>query len=65
MAHEPIALEGIDDVLVDHMKRKNLHPEDVALLLEGGGWLLVEFGGETEDEAGARRRADRADRAAP
>src|SRR6266487_4556956 len=54
MAHEPIALEGIDDVLVDHMKRKRLHPEDVALLPDGGGWLLVEFGGETKEEADAR-----------
>src|SRR5712691_3706669 len=35
MAHDPIALEGIDDVLIDHMKRKKLHPEDVALLPDG------------------------------
>jgi Fe-S oxidoreductase len=32
------------------MKAIGLHPEDVAVLPEGGGWLLVEFGGETKEE---------------
>ena len=27
-------------------------PDDVALLPEGGGWLLVEFGGETQRGSG-------------
>ena len=31
--------------------KKNLHPQDVALLPEGGGWILVEFGGADEQEA--------------
>src|SRR5207249_11394275 len=35
-------------------KKKRLHPENVALLPEGGGWLLVEFGGETKEEADQR-----------
>ena len=33
------------------MKKKGIHPEDITLLPEGGGWLLVEFGGETKDES--------------
>src|SRR5690606_12967640 len=47
----PIGLEGIDEVLVDDMKRKKLHPERIQLLPEGCGWLLLEFGGETREEA--------------
>lgn len=49
MEYGPIGLEGIDDRLVDYMKRINLHAEDVQLLPDGGGWLLVEFGGEDRD----------------
>src|SRR3989441_4954199 len=46
MAHQPIALEGFDHILVENMRKKNLHPAEVALLPEGGGWLLVEFGAD-------------------
>ena len=48
---KPIGLEGLDDILVKDMKTKGIHPSDVNLLPPGGGWLLVEFGGETKDEA--------------
>jgi FAD/FMN-containing dehydrogenase/Fe-S oxidoreductase len=53
---DPIALEGLDDVLVDHMKRKGLHPKDLPLLPEGGGWLMVELGADSTDEADQRAR---------
>ncbi len=56
LAHEPIGLEGLDDVLLDDMRKKGLHPKDVALMPEGGGWLLVEFGGETPEEAREQAR---------
>src|SRR6266851_4957390 len=49
MAHQPIALEGFDHILVENMRKKNLHPAEVALLPEGGGWLLVEFGADTPE----------------
>src|ERR1051326_4752599 len=52
----PIGLEGLDDRLIDYMKKKGMHPDDVAMLPEGGGWLLVEFGGETKKEADAQAR---------
>jgi FAD/FMN-containing dehydrogenase/Fe-S oxidoreductase len=52
----PIGLEGIDQVLVEDMTRKGLHPERVKLLPDGKGWLLVEFGGETRREAEERAR---------
>lgn len=53
----PIGLEGIDERLVQDMKKKRLHPERVELLPDGRGWLLVEFGGQDarDAEAAARR----------
>src|SRR5690349_15171271 len=58
---QPTGLEGLDDILVADMKKKGIHPKDITLLPEGGGWLLVEFGGETKQEADdkARRLMDR------
>lgn len=48
---DPVALEGIDDRLLHDVKRKRLHPEGVAILPEGTGWLLMEFGGESRADA--------------
>lgn len=53
MAHRPIGLEGIDDLLVEYTRRRGINPEGLALLPPGGGWLLVEFGGQTRAEAEA------------
>src|SRR5271169_955597 len=39
MAHQPIGLEGVDDLLVEFTRRKGLSPEGLALLPPGGGWL--------------------------
>ena len=50
-AHKPIGLEGIDEKLIDYMRRKGVHPQDLKLLPEGHGWLLVEFGGATREES--------------
>jgi FAD/FMN-containing dehydrogenase/Fe-S oxidoreductase len=52
----PIGLEGLDDILVKDMRTKGLHPQDVDLLPKGGGWLLVEFGGETKEESDDKAR---------
>src|SRR5262249_27396039 len=49
--HRPIGLEGFDAHLVDSLRRKGMNPANIALLPEGRGWLLVEFGAETMDEA--------------
>jgi FAD/FMN-containing dehydrogenase/Fe-S oxidoreductase len=51
MAHKPIGLEGIDDLLVDYTRKKGINSEGLTLLPEGGGWLMVEFGGRTLSEA--------------
>src|SRR6202047_1456442 len=47
MEHKPIGLEGFDDLLVDYTRKKKINTEGLALLPEGGGWLMVEFGAET------------------
>jgi FAD/FMN-containing dehydrogenase len=51
---KPLGLEGIDDLLIEGMKKKKMHPEDLELLPPGAGWLLVEFGGATKGEADAK-----------
>jgi hypothetical protein len=57
---KPLGLEGIDDLLIDGMKKKKMHPEDLELLPPGGGWLLVEFVGR--DKGGSRRQSTGNDR---
>src|SRR4051794_38758846 len=47
----PIGLEGMDQMLVDFVRQKHLHPEDVKLLPRGEGWLIAEFGADSRDEA--------------
>jgi FAD/FMN-containing dehydrogenase len=56
MRFKPTGLEGIDDRLVGFMQKKELHPGDLDLLPEGNGWLLVEFGGDSREEAQAQAR---------
>jgi FAD/FMN-containing dehydrogenase/Fe-S oxidoreductase len=57
MAHKPIGLEGLDDLLVGYTRVKGINSEGLALLPEGGGWLMVEFGASTAPEAEAQARA--------
>ncbi|HUO86358.1 MAG TPA: FAD-linked oxidase C-terminal domain-containing protein [Thermoanaerobaculia bacterium] len=53
----PLACEGMDSRLVDDQKKNRMHPEELALLPEGGGWLLVELGGATREEVVAAAEA--------
>ena len=56
MAHKPIGLEGFDDLLVGYTRAKGINSEGLALLPEGGGWLMVEFGAQTALEAESQAR---------
>ncbi len=56
LAHGPIGLEGFDDLLASYTRRKGMNAEGLALLPEGGGWLLVEFGADRMDLAEAQAR---------
>src|SRR5207248_3301625 len=49
--HRPLALEGVDETLLFDMKAVGLHDRSLSLLPAGHGFLLVEFGGETREEA--------------
>jgi FAD/FMN-containing dehydrogenase/Fe-S oxidoreductase len=56
MAYRPVGLEGFDDRLVQAVRDKG-DRERVAgleLLPQGGGMLMVEFGGDTLDAANAK-----------
>jgi FAD/FMN-containing dehydrogenase/Fe-S oxidoreductase len=55
--HAPIALEGLDDRLVTFQKEKHLNPDALKLLPEGAGWLMVQFGGDSTEDADARAEA--------
>ena len=50
LPHQPIALEGLDDKLVDFQRSKKMNPQALELLPEGSGWLMVQFGGDTREE---------------
>lgn len=54
LEHRPIGLEGVDDLLVKYTRRRGINSEGLALLPEGGGWLLAEFGASSAKEAEAQ-----------
>jgi len=51
LKHKPIGLEGFDDGLINDMRRKGMQLNEVALFPAGRGWLILEFGGNTKEEA--------------
>jgi FAD/FMN-containing dehydrogenase/Fe-S oxidoreductase len=50
----PIACEGLDTGIIGGLRERNLKLEDIAMLPEGGAWLMVEFGADRREEAIAR-----------
>jgi len=52
-----IGLEGLDDGLVDDIRRTALRRVDLNLLPPGRGWLLVEFGGDSLEAAANQARS--------
>ncbi len=52
--HEPIALEGLDAKLLRDERIKHLNQQAVRELPEGNAFLMVQFGGDTVEEADER-----------
>jgi FAD/FMN-containing dehydrogenase/Fe-S oxidoreductase len=52
--HEPIALEGVDHYLIRDQRLKGMNPEAIGHLPDGDGFLMVQFGGDTREEADER-----------
>ena len=57
LEHGPIGLEGFDEGLAEATRRAGLVSGGLDLLPPGGGWLLVEFGAETLEDAASAARA--------
>ena len=57
LPHRPIALEGMDDHLIGFQRRKQMNSAALDLLPEGHGWLMAQFGADTQSEADAAARA--------
>ena len=55
--HEPIALEGVDEYLIHDERIKGMNPQALGELPKGSGFLLVQFGGDTTEEADQRAHA--------
>ena len=51
LPHEPIALEGLDHRLIHDQKLKNINADALRELPKGSGFLMVQFGGETRQDA--------------
>jgi len=52
LEYKPIALEGLDHRLIEDVQKKGGPDRDnLSVLPEGGGWLMVEFGYATRKEA--------------
>ncbi|MCA5894410.1 FAD-binding protein [Isoptericola sp. NEAU-Y5] len=54
--HQPLAIEGLDARLVDVVRRAKGEAA-VPALPEGAGWLMIEVGGASQDEATERAQA--------
>lgn len=57
MMFKPIALEGLDQLLIQYNQKKGIKRREISLFPHGHGWLLVEFGGNSRIEAEAKAEA--------
>jgi len=56
----PIAMEGLDDGIIDGLKARSMKLADIAELPSGNAWLMVEFGATSREVAleAAQRAVD-------
>jgi FAD/FMN-containing dehydrogenase/Fe-S oxidoreductase len=55
--HSPLELEGLDDTLISLEREEHLAADALDKLPEGSGWLMIQFGGDTQREADERAEA--------
>ena len=48
--HDPLAVEGLDDTLISLEREEHLGGEALDKLPEGSGWLMIQFGGDSQEE---------------
>jgi FAD/FMN-containing dehydrogenase/Fe-S oxidoreductase len=57
LEHKPIGFEGLDNFLMNNVKKKGMpQADDLSILPDGKGWLVVEFGAGTVEEAEQQAR---------
>jgi Fe-S oxidoreductase/FAD/FMN-containing dehydrogenase len=57
LEYNPIGFEGIDNFLIGNVKKKQMpQADDLGILPEGKGWLVVEFGAASTEEAEQQAR---------
>src|SRR4029453_8887076 len=54
LTYKPIGLEGVDNAIPDSLRAKGMRLDELKLLPEGKGVLLVEFGAWTSADADAQ-----------
>ncbi|MFM0738838.1 FAD-binding and (Fe-S)-binding domain-containing protein [Paraburkholderia xenovorans] len=47
----PIAIEGLDRAIIRGLQARGLKKDEIALLPAGDAWVVLEFGGDTQDDA--------------
>ena len=57
LPYKPIACEGFNDQFLDDYKKKGIHLKEIQMMPAGKGWLILEFGGETKQQAADQARA--------
>jgi FAD/FMN-containing dehydrogenase/Fe-S oxidoreductase len=55
--HDPIALEGVDQYLIHDEQLKGMNAQALDELPQGSGFLMVQFGGDTVEEADRQAHA--------
>jgi FAD/FMN-containing dehydrogenase/Fe-S oxidoreductase len=52
LQYNPIGFEALDEILIANVKKKNMpQRDDLSVLPAGKGWLVVEFGAGSKEEA--------------
>jgi len=54
--HGPLALEGLHESMFAYMHDKGMSTDGRSMFPDGKAWLIVEFGGDTREEANAKAR---------